>query len=276
MPYVLKNENISRLKSGIAAASCLLVLALPAGEARADMVPHQAIYDMKLSSTSPNSRFNGLKGAAVSQVERTCEGWVVTEQIVMTMLTVAGGAIEREMNFKARESLDGRTYFFESVSVTNGDRKEYSGSARRKESGPAEAEFVTPRPFEMPLPDGTRFYISTTNWLLDLATSGKRTGQTYSFDGTDDEGPQKITAFILPDKSGGEGLSGDKKLLDHKAWKVRMAFFKLDGQESKPEFEISLRLLENGVITHFELIFDDLIVDQILQDVLPAKDERCS
>ena len=55
-----------------------------------------------------------------------------------------------------------------------------------------------------------------------------------------------------------------------------MAFFKLDGQESKPEFEISLRLLENGVITHFELIFDDLIVDQILQDVLPAKDERCS
>jgi hypothetical protein len=24
------------------------------------------------------------------------------------------------------------------------------------------------------------------------------------------------------------------------------------------------------------LIFDDLIVDQILQDVLPAKDERCS
>ena len=121
MPYVLKNRSTPRLKTGIAAVAFLFAAALPAGEARADMVPHQAIYNMKLSSTSPNSRFNGLNGAAVSQVERTCEGWVVTEQNVMTMLTVAGGAIEREMNFKARESIDGRAYFFESVSVNRGE-----------------------------------------------------------------------------------------------------------------------------------------------------------
>lgn len=251
-----------------------LVFALPA-PGLADMVPHQAIYNMKLSSKSPASRFNGLNGAAVSQVERTCEGWVISEQIIMSMLTVAGGAIDREMNFKAKENFDGSAYSFESVSVTNGETKTYSGSARRKEDGSAEAEFVTPQPFEMPLPKGTRFYISTTKWLLDLAKSGQRTGQVTSFDGTDDEGPQKVTAFILPDSIGGEGLNGDEKLLDRKAWQARMAFFKLDGQASQPEFEISLRLLDNGIITHFELIFDDLIVDQILQDVLPAKDERC-
>lgn len=262
------------LKSAAALLAAALILVSPVS-VLADMVPHQAIYNMKLSSNSPASRFNGLNGAAVSQVERTCEGWVITEQIIMSMLTVAGGAIEREMNFKARESFDGSAYFFESVSVTNGETKEYSGSARRKSDGSAEAEFVTPQPFEMPLPKGTQFYVSTTKWLLDLAESGKRTGQVTSFDGTDDEGPQKVTAFILPDTIGGEGLTGDAKLLDRKAWQARLAFFKLDGQASKPEFEISLRLLDNGIITHFELIFDDLIVDQILQDVLPAKDERC-
>jgi len=255
-------------------ASAFAVLA-DAGGARADMVPHQAIYNMSLSSNSPSSRFNGLSGAAVSVVERTCEGWVINEQIVMTMLTVAGGAIEREMQFKARESLDGNEYVFESNSVTNGEPKKFSGTARRKADGAAEAEFVTPRPFEMPLPGGTRFYVATTRWLLELAKSGQRAGETFSFDGTDDEGPQKVTAFILPDSIGGEGLSGDKTLLDRKAWQVRMAFFKIGDQASAPEFEISLRLLENGVITHFELIFDDLIVNQILQDVLPAKDERC-
>ena len=246
-----------------------------AGSLRADMVPHQAIYNMTLSSNSPASRFNGISGAAVSQIERTCDGWVINEQIVMTMLTVAGGAIEREMHFKARESLDGKDYVFESNSVTNGEPKKFSGTARHKASGAAEAEFVTPRPFEMPLPKGTRFYVATTQWLLQLAKSGKRAGETYAFDGTDDEGAQKVSAFILPDGIGGEGLSGDKALLDRKAWQVRMAFFKIGDQASAPEFEISLRLLENGVITHFELIFDDLVVDQILQDVLPAKNERC-
>lgn len=264
-----------RLQTVIAVSAAALIFAAAPAAVRAEMVPHQAIYNMKLSSKSPASRFNGLSGAAVSQVERTCQGWVITEQIVMSMLTVAGGAIDREMNFKAKESFDGRSYSFESVSVTNGETKKYSGSARRKADGSAEAEFVTPQPFEMPLPKGTKFYISTTNWLLDLAKSGKRTGQVISFDGTDDEGPQKVTAFILPDGIGGDGISGDKKLLDRKAWQVRMAFFKLEGQVSEPEFEISLRLLDNGIITHFELIFDDLVVDQVLQDVLPAKNERC-
>ncbi|MBO6519871.1 MAG: DUF1849 family protein [Rhodospirillales bacterium] len=263
----------SRFAAVLVAAS---VCGLANAGARAEMVPHQAIYNMSLASSSPASRFNGVSGAAVTHIEKTCEGWLVNEQIVMTMLTVAGGAIEREMNFKARESLDGDVYFFESNSVTNGEHREYSGSARRKKNGDAEAEFVTPRPFEMPLPKGTRFYVSTTNWLLDMLESGARAGETYAFDGTDDEGPQKVTAFILPDKIGGDGLSGDETLLAAKAWQIRMAFFKIEGQASQPEFELSLRMLENGIITHFELIFDDLVVDQILQDVLPAKNERCS
>lgn len=256
-------------------SACTFVWLAVAVPVQADITPHQAIYKMSLSSNSPASRFNGVSGAAVSLIERTCEGWVINEQIVMTMLTVAGGEIQREMNFKARESLDGRNYFFESHSVTNGEPKKYSGTARYKKDGGAEAEFVTPQPFEMALPEGTRFYVAMTRWLLELAASNTRVGETYAFDGTDDEGAQKVSAFILPDSIGGKGISGDKALLDKKAWQVRLAFFKTGTQVAAPEFEISLRLLENGIITHFELIFDDLVVDQILQDVLPAKNERC-
>ena len=245
------------------------------GYVEADLVPHQAIYRMQISETSPTSRFNGMTGAAVSLIERNCEGWVVNEQIVMTMSTVAGGAIDREMQFKAHESLDGRTFSFESHSVTNGEAESFSGSARRQENGKAEAEFVTPRPFEMNLPSGTHFYVGMTQWMIDLAKSGARTGETYSFDGTDDKGPQKVTAFILPDHGAGPGISGDATLLSAKAWEVRLAFFKTDTQASQPEFEMSLRLLENGIITRFKLVFDDMVIDQILEDVLSAKDEHC-
>ncbi len=267
-----------RCRRGLFGLAVLLVIAgLPAVQgARADMVPHQAIYKMTLSSKSPTSRFNGVSGAAVSQIERTCEGWVINEQVIMTMLTVAGGAIEREMNFKARESHDGSTYFFQSDSKTNDVVEKFSGSARRDENGKAEAEFVTPKPFEMTLPNGTRFYVSMTKWLIDLAISGKRTGESFAFDGTDDEGPQKVTAFILPDTTGNKDFVGDKNLLGKKAWHIRMGFFKTEGQSSEPQYEMSLRMLENGIITNYQLIFDDLIIDQELQDVLPAKDERCS
>lgn len=243
--------------------------------ALADVIPHQAIYKLSLSSKSPASRFTGLTGAAVSQIERTCEGWLVNEQIVMTMETVAGGLINREMTFKAKESIDGETFAFDSRSVTNGQAEQFKGTARSVPDGKSEAEFVVPRPFEMPLPDGTYFYVGLTNWLVNLAKSGTRAGEAMSFDGSDDDGPQKVTAFILPGKAATETLTGDVGLLSAKPWRARLAFFKLDTQDSNPEFEIALRFLENGIVTRFEMIFDDLIVDQVLEDVTPATDSSC-
>lgn len=241
----------------------------------AHLVPHQAIYNLQLADDSPASRFSGLEGAAVSRVERTCEGWVITEEVVMTMLTNVGGVIQREMQFKARESLDGRDYVFDSKSVTNGNAESYSGTASRADDGVTDAEFITPRPFEMPLPDGTRFYLGLSKWLLELAESGAKTGETFAFDGTDDEGAQKVTVFILPDQGAHDGINGDPALLSAKAWRVRMAFFKTEGQAAQPEFEIAARLLSNGIVTSFRMVFEDLVVNQVLEDVLPATDERC-
>lgn len=245
--------------------------------AEADLVAHQAIYRLSLSEKSPPSRFNGVSGAAVSLIERTCKGWKIDEQMVMTMLTSTGGAIDREMTYKAQESVDGTYFKFDSASVTNGNTETFKGSARRSVTGQVEAEFITPEPREMPLPNGTRFYMGMTQWLVDLAKSGQRTGETYAFDGTDDLGPNKVTAFILPSKTTPQ-VNGDPALLGGAAWSVRLAFFETGGVTAtpEPEFEIQLRLLGNGIVTRFELIFDDLIVDQILEDVMPAKDERCS
>ncbi len=240
-----------------------------------ELTPHQAIYSLRLASDSPNSRFSGIRGAAVSVVERVCEGWVISEEVVMTMLTTVGGAIEREMQFTARESFDGRSYVFDSRSTTNGNAERYSGTATRSADENAEAEFITPSPFEMDLPDGTLFYLGLTKWLLDLAASGERTGQAFAFDGTDDEGAQKVTVFILPDQGAHSGISGDEALLAAPGWRARLAFFRTEGQVSEPEFEIALRILSNGIVTSFRMIFDDLIVDQVLDDVLPAKDEGC-
>ena len=261
------------------AAISLAILAACAGAngvAEAELVPHQAIYNLKLTDVSGMSNFNGITGAAVSQIERTCEGWKVSEQLVMSMTTNAGGAIDREMVYQATESLDGRYFKFHSTSTTNGTTEDFKGSAKVKPNGTSEAEFITPSPFEMPLPDGAKFYVSMTKWLVDLVKSGARSGQTVVFDGSDDQGPQQVTAFILPDRGAHEGIKGDPALLQSKGWEVRLAYFRLKGQSSQPEFEIALRLLENGIVTRFNLIFDDMTIRQTLEDVLPAKDERCN
>lgn len=271
----MKAATRHNLIKGVAVSVTGLAIVMSSPKVMAEIAPHQAVYKLSLSSKSPASRFTGLTGASVSQIEKQCEGWVVDEQIVMSMETVAGGVINREMTFKAKESLDGKTFSFDTRSVTNGHIEEFKGSARSRVDGTSEAEFVVPQPLEMPLPDGVYFYIGLTNWLVELAKSGSRAGEAMSFDGSDDDGPMKVTAFILPAKSDGDAVNGDADLLSAKPWRARLAFFKLNTQQSNPEFEISLRFLENGIVTRFEMIFDDLIVDQVLEDVLPATDASC-
>lgn len=273
MPFkaVIRRARVVAALAAVAVVSTVL----PDRASAAEIVPHQAIYSLRLSEVHSASNFNGVSGAAVSLIERTCEGWAIDEQVVMSMSTNVGGAINREMTFKATESLDGKVFRFRSVNNTNGDVEEFKGSARIGQGGTAEAEFITPRPLEMPLPGDVRFYMSTTAWLIDLAKSGARTGETFTFDGSDDTGAQKMSAFIIPDKGKHPDIKGDPSLLQGQAWNVRLAFFKAKGQASKPEFEIAIRLLENGVITSYKLIFDEITVDQVLDDLLPAKNEKC-
>jgi hypothetical protein len=271
----MKTPSSRKLFQGLAIALVGLSMWAGLNPAVAEVTPHQAVYKLTLSSKSPTSRFAGLSGAAVSQIDRTCEGWVINEQVVMSMETIAGGLINREMTFKAKESLDGKLFSFDSRSVTNGRSEKFKGSARSRDDGKSEAEFVVPEPREIPLPNNTYFYVGLTNWLVDLAKSGARAGEAMNFDGSDDSGPQKVTAFILPAKSDAEKLNGDSDLLSAKPWRARLAFFELDTQATNPEFEIALRFLENGIVTRFEMIFDDLIVDQFLEDLLPGSDESC-
>lgn len=267
--------HVSRRLLSFAVVAAASFGGMPSAVAAVDLVAHQAIYKLRMADVASASNFNGLSGAAVSMIERTCAGWKVNEQIVMTMSTVAGGAIDREMTFVAEESLDGRDFKFHSTSSTNGNTEEYKGTARREKNGEGEAEFIVPKPLEMPLPKDTHFYVGSTQWLIELAKSGARTGQMMVFDGTDDGGAQQITAFVLPDKGAHKDLNGDPALLGAKGWEFRLAYFNAGGQSAEPEFEIALRLLENGIITRFNLIFDDMTIVQTLEDVLPAKSEKC-
>lgn len=268
------NKSGAVMRRFLMGGAVAVLMAGASGAVNADVVPHQAIYKLKLADIHGTSNFNGVSGASVSVLERTCDVWTIDEQMVMQMTTNVGGVINRDMTFKATETVDGTSYRFFSRSDTDGVIEEFKGSARVRDNS-GEAEFITPKPFEMPLPRDTRFYVGTTEWLLQLVKSGAKTGHTVTFDGSDDEGPHKVSVFILPDKGARPELSGDKALLSGKAWEVRLAFFKMKEQAGEPDFEIALRLLENGIITRFNLIFDDMTIDQLLEDVLPAKDESC-
>ncbi|MDA0996795.1 MAG: DUF1849 family protein [Proteobacteria bacterium] len=257
-----------------ALASVLAIGWVPAAVA-AELLPYRAIYTLKIERADHGGRFTDVTGSAVSSLDRTCDGWAVAEEVVMRMQTVAGGEFRRDLILTGEESRDGRRYSFKSRSTTNGDEERYAGVANSSPSDSGVVEFSTSDKKRLELPKGTVFFVGLTSWLVKLAESGQRTGEIYSFDGTDADGAEKVAVFVLPEKTPPADLPGDPALLKGKAWNVRMAFFGKSETNAAPDYEIAARLLDNGIVTGFRLIFKDFTVQQSLEDLISGSEPRC-
>lgn len=59
----------------------------------ADLVAHKAFYSMKLGSVRAGSSFVGARGNMGLSMERTCDGWTMSQTLRMDLATPDGGEI---------------------------------------------------------------------------------------------------------------------------------------------------------------------------------------
>jgi len=258
-----------------AAVAAAMGLAQP--DALADLAPHRAIYSLTLGSAGPQGRYVGLGGGVKTVLEKTCDAWIVTEEITMRVDTLVGGRLTQDLRYAGWESLDGRRYRFVARAKTNDELKRFKGGARADPEGPGEAVYTQPRPITMTLPPGTHFYFGLTQWLIDRARAGDARAETVVFDGTDDQGPQRAVAFIVPlaDTERKAAGGAEDPLLARPGWSIRLAFFPLDGRAAAPDYEVQAVILDNGVTPRLELVFTGFTAIQTLEKIEALETPSC-
>ena len=125
----------------------------------------------------------------------------------------------------------------------------------------------------MKLPPGTQFYWGLTAWLIKQAQAGKNRAEAVVFDGTDEEGPQKAVAFIIPLSK--KNTENKEPLLDRPGWTMRIAFYPVDGRAAEPEYEVQAVVLDNGVTPKMDLIFSSLTAVQKLEKIEALTLPKC-
>ena len=104
--------------------------------------------------------------------------------------------------------------------------------------------------------------------LIRSAAGNERFVTRKVFDGGEPEGPSEVTAAIgsaLP------SAADVKALLAHRGWSVRLAFYKPDASGSEPDYEVGMKLLENGVADGMTLDYGDLVVRAKLREIEALK-----
>ena len=212
----------------------------------ADLKPHRAIYAIETGELRRGSEFTGVRGAMTMSLEKTCDAWLVAQEITMFLATPDGDEIEQSLIFNSLETLDGTGYRFFARNAVNGVGDDYHGRAvLNAPGGHGEATFTYPEEATHQLPEGSHFPVGHTAWIIDSAKQDERILSHYVFDGSDGAGPNPATLFI------GRKVGADDKeenpLLRRPGWNIRLAYYSSEKGKAEPDYEVGALQLDNGI-----------------------------
>ncbi len=231
-----------------------LLFALPA-QAQ-NLAPHRAAYTLSLGDN--RGQVAALEGLLAIDWSETCQGYTLNQRMRFRMSTAEEGAVENDIVFSSLESKDGRNYRFSLVTSRDGSVvEELRGNAILDPDKGGKAFFTTPD-VEMDLPPGTMFPTAHSLLLLNLAEGGERVIARAVFDGATLDGALDVTAFVS-NKLAPEAARGARTppIGNRPSWRVRMAYFNPDERTGTPQYETSMRMLDNLVATDYSFEYPE-------------------
>ncbi|MGQ0526557.1 MAG: EipB family protein [Alphaproteobacteria bacterium] len=258
----------------------LIFTAFPAMAAplKNGLVPHKALYDIKLTGTKSGSQVLNITGQMLYEWQETCDAWISNHRFNILYEYADSPAMRIASDFSTYEPFDGKSIDFTSQRKKDGAVFEMlRGHAALDEKGAGKADYTTPEDLQFDLPAGTKFPAMHTMETVDAIRENKKFFNAVIFDGGDEEGPVEVNAFIgkmadLPE-SVGKQKKVDMNLLKPDAHKIRLAFFPLGNESESSDYEMSLLFHDNGVISDMAIDYDDFSVSQKLVALEPLKSQ---
>lgn len=243
-----------------------------------NIAPHKAVYKIKLTHAKSASQIVNITGEMTFEIFPTCGGWITNYTFDSKYDYADSPSVISISDFSTFESLDGKTLNFASQRGHNGNIVEEIRGVADKEIN--EATYFMPEGLTFELPDDTLFPTIHTAEILKRAHKGDLFYNAVIFDGSDEEGPVQVNTYISEKKTSlDEEVSNNDKInsvvLTPAPYKVRMSFFPLASREATPDYEVELRLHDNGIVSDIMIDYDDFSLHQSLIS-LEKLENRCN
>ena len=264
-----------RLEPYVFAAVVVGIATLPAEAA--EIAPHRALYTMSLGNARNDSGVVDARGTMDYEWGETCEGWTIEQRYRLKMRYAETSDVDIVSSFVTWESKDGLRYRFNQKQTRNGEvDQEIRGEARLEGPGKGGvAEFTKPQPQSLQLEPGVMFPSAHTIKLIDSARDGENFVSRLIFDGATDENAVQVSAVIGGKLTADPAAATRSPLLERPGWRIRLAFFPVDANAEKPDYELGMRLLDNGVSQDMVIDYGEYSIRAKLDDIEPLTKPNC-
>jgi len=262
---------IARRLTAALAATVLLTAAAPVA-----LLPHVAQYEITLARGNPAGGIADMNGRMVTEIADACGGYTTTQRLMADIADPEGNSTRTDFVFTGWESTEGREFRFDTTNSVNGEAVDhYRGRASTPSSSAGgRAVFDDPADTATDLPAGTLFPNAHMEALIVAARAGKTSFSRIVFQGSSTDDVMEAAAFIGKEKPPGPGgFAGAVAVAGLKSWPIVLSFYKVGSPDATPEYEIGMRLYENGVAADLRMSYPEFALKGKLVRVamLPSK-----
>ena len=248
-------------------------------EELARIAPHKALYRIDMVQKRGGSQVLNISGDMFFEWKPGCEAWTTDHRFNLNYEYPDSPPMRITSDFTTYERFDGKSFDFNSRRRRDGEMYEQLRGRATLDKEGGEAVFTMPAELQFDLKQGAYFPMGHTMAVLRAAKEGRKFFDATIFDGSDTEGPVEVNAFIGKVAEAGSPAAAspaiDQEVLASPARRVRLAFFPLSRAEPDSDYEMSVVLHENGVISDMYVEYKDFSVTQKLVGLESVGVEGC-
>jgi hypothetical protein len=245
---------------GIATA-CLALGLADSGAVAAELVSHEARYDIVLESIQSEGFPLEAGGVMAVRLTRDCQKWELIQEMQFSVGMEGAAPIELHVQIKMLEGLDGSRMEFTGWQKSNGrDTVKLRGRARMNRNGDGGvAEFSHPEQTAWNLPSPTRLMVSARRDLLEALSAGEAAPQSIAFE---IQGVSEVTR-VSPGKGVGTTAlqTAGAALLKERSWTVDRAIYFEEIAHNEPAMYETLQIHANGVVSKFWHDYRNMVIE---------------
>ena len=270
----------------VAAAGQASLAAPAAGEIV--LVPHRAVYDLKLSKSSGTRGIQAVRGRILYDFTgNACEGYELQFRQVSELDSGEGKAALSDLRSTTWEDGEAKKFRFNSENLLNDKQTDaVDGNAERNASAVA-ISLKKPKDKNFTVPAGAVFPTEHMRRIIVGAREGKTILEFPVYDGSDTGEKLYNTLTVI----GRPIAPGQKPVADAGAktpalakltrWPVTISYFEQKddkgGQagEQTPVYAITFELYDNGISRALILDYNDLTITGELTSLEMKKEKKC-
>lgn len=274
-----------------AAAAVIIASAAPQSPALSqtagvNLVPHRAVYDLKLEKTRGNRQLETVRGRILYDFSgNACDGYALQFRQVSELNSGEGNNALTDLRTTTWEDGAAKLFRFNSENRMNDKTIETVAGTAEKSAKSAGVNLKKPKVANFNIPPTAVFPTEHMRRIVEAARSGKRLLELPAYDGSDTGKKIYNTLTVIgqplsPETRKPTDAAANKpELATMTRWPVTISYFDRDKGgntgEQMPVYSLQFELYDNGISRALMLDYQDFVISGELTSLEVKKDKPC-